>query len=131
MFLVKKITLILLIGIYAVSVSGYSVKGFYCCDNLTSVKISFSENTHNHPLKSTDKSRCCKTTYQYFKVKDNHFAADHINAPAKFFAEVQLFSETSQPLLFASHKVNISHRSNAPPLYNGVSLFVANCTYLI
>jgi len=128
---VKKITLILLIGIYAVSVSGYGIKGFYCCDNLTSVNISFSEITHSHPVTSTDKGHCCKTKYQYFKVKDSHFAADHLNAPAKFVAHVQLFSRSSQAFLFASHKVNISHRSNAPPSYDGVSLFVANCTYLI
>ena len=113
------------------SVVGYGIKGFYCCDNLTSVNISFSENTHNHSLTSTDKSDCCKTKYQYFKVKDNHFAADHVNAPANFFPEVQLFTETFQPVLFVSNKVNISHRPNGPPLYNGVSVFIANCTYLI
>ena len=113
------------------SVVGYGIKGFYCCDNLTSVNIYFSENGHNHSVTSIDKSHCCKTKYQYFKVKDNHFAADHVNAPVKFVAEAQLFSETFEPVLFFSHKANISQQPNAPPLYNGVSLFVANCTYLI
>jgi len=128
---VKKITLILLISIYAISVSGYGIKGFYCCNSLTSVTISFSESAHSHPLKSSDKSDCCKTKYQYFKVKDNHFAADHIDAPAKLMAEHLVFAVTFQPLLAVSHKANISYTPNAPPLYNGVSLFVANCAYLI
>lgn len=127
----KKITIILLLSIYTMSVVGYGVKGFYCCDNLTSVKFSFSENTQSHQVTTTDKSDCCKTKYQYFKVKDNHFAADHINAPANFFAEVPVFLNSFEPILFLSHKVNIANPGNAPPLYNGVSLFEANCAYLI
>jgi hypothetical protein len=113
------------------SVVGYGVKGFYCCDNLTSVKFSFSENAQNYQVKTTDKSDCCKTKYQYFKVKDNHFAADHINAPANFLAEVPVFHDSFKPELFVSQKINIANPGNAPPLYNGVSLFVATCTYLI
>ncbi len=113
------------------SVVGYGVKEFYCCNNLKSVTISFSQDSHNHVSNSHDKSDCCKTKYQYFKVKDNHFAADHINAPAKFLAEVPVFYIPCQAFLFVSHKTNIANPCNAPPLYNGVSLVVANCTYLI
>ena len=127
----KKITIILLLSIYTMSIVGYGIKGFYCCDNLTSVNISFSENTHNHSLTSTDKSDCCKTKYQYFKVKDNHFAADHVDAPVKFVASAHVFTNTFQKAFFASHKESISYRPNGPPLYNGVSIFIANCTYLI
>jgi hypothetical protein len=113
------------------SVVGYGVKEFYCCNNLTSVKFSFSENAQNHQVKATDKSDCCKTKYQYFKVKDNHFAANNISASANFFAEVPVFHDSLKPVLFLSQKINIANPGNAPPAYNGVSLFVANCTYLI
>ena len=127
----KKITILLLLSIYTMSVVGYSVKGFYCCDNLTSVKISFSENAHLHPVKITDKSDCCKTKYQYFKVKDNHFAADHIDSPVKLFTEANLFTASSQPALHASSKIIYANSCNAPPLHNGISLHIYNCTFLI
>lgn len=127
----KKITIILLLSIYTLSVVGYGVKGFYCCDNLTSVKFSFSENSENQRVKTSDKSDCCKTKYHYFKVKDNYFAADHVNAPAKFLTEIPVFNYSCQPVVFVSQKINIANPANAPPLYNGVSLFIANCTYLI
>jgi hypothetical protein len=113
------------------SVVGYGVKEFYCCNSLTSVKISFSEHAQNHSVKTADKSDCCKTRYAYFKVKDNHFASDLVNSPANFLAEVPAFYSIYQASLFVSPKINIDNPGNAPPLYNGVSLFVANCTYLI
>jgi len=113
------------------SVVGYGVKGFYCCDNLTSVKISFSENVHNHSLASTDKSDCCKTKYQYFKVKDNHFAADHINSPVKLFTDANLFTASFQPVLHTNSKVIYVNSCNAPPLHNGISIHIYNCAFLI
>lgn len=126
----KKITIILLLGIYTMSVVGYGVKGFYCCDNLTSVKISFAENAHAHAV-STDKSHCCKIKYQYFKVKDNHVGADHLNAPAKFLTEAPVVCVSYQPVSIVSQKINVANSGNAPPLYNGVPVFIANCSYLI
>lgn len=127
----KKVTIILLLCIYTLSVVGYGVKGFYCCDNLTSVRFSFSQNAENQRVKTSDKSDCCKTKYHYFKVKDNYFAADHVNAPAKFLAEIPVFNSSYQPVLFISQRIIIANPGNAPPLYNGVSLYIANCTYLI
>jgi hypothetical protein len=113
------------------SVVGYGVKGFYCCDNLTSVKFSFSENAQNHQVKTTDKSDCCKTKYQYFKVKDNHFAADHISSPLNLFTEVNLFTASFQPVLYAPQKINIANPGNATPLYKGVPIQISYCTFLI
>jgi|SRR5665647_1751281 len=113
------------------SVVGYGVKGFYCCDNLTSVKISFSENAHNHSLTSTDKSGCCKTKYQYFKVKDNHIASDHINSPEKFFTLSNLPTPSLQPIFYANYKIIYANPCNAPPLHKGVAIHISNCTFLI
>ena len=127
----KKVTIILLLSIYTFSVVGYGVKGFYCCDNLTSVKFSFSENVHNHAVKSNDKSDCCKEKYQYFKLKDNYVPSHDTNSPLQFVVQIPAIFHSYEPVLFVSPKINLSNPSNAPPLYNGVSLFIANCTYLI
>ncbi|MDP4284654.1 MAG: hypothetical protein Q8891_09530 [Bacteroidota bacterium] len=127
----KKITIILLLSIYTMSVVGYGVKGFYCCDNLKSVIISFSQDSHNHVSNSHDKSDCCKTKYQYFKVKDNHFAANHINSPVKLFTKANLFASSFQPVLQVNSKVIYANSYNAPPLHNGVPLHIYNCTFLI
>ena len=127
----KKITLILLISIYTLSVVGYGVKGFYCCHNLRSVTVSFSDYSQSHFLYQHDKSDCCKTKYRYFKVKDNHFAADHIDSPVKLFTEAHLFTTSFQPVLHADSKVIYANSCNAPPLHNGVAIHLYNCTFLI
>jgi hypothetical protein len=127
----KKIIAILILSVYALSVVGYSVKGIYCCDNLTSVKVSFSENTHNHSSHSNDKSGCCKEKYQYFKIRDNYFPSHDVNAPAQLVAAIPVNFLSYKPALFTSQKIDIANPGNAPPLYNGVSLFIANCSYLI
>lgn len=127
----KKITLILLISIYALSVLGYGVKGFYCCDNLKSVTISFTQHDQKSPTTSNDKSDCCKTKYQFFKVKDNHVSADHINSPVKPFTEANLFTGSFQPVLHDRSKIIYANPCNAPPLHNGVPIHIYNCTFLI
>ncbi|HSN09291.1 MAG TPA: hypothetical protein VLS85_09640 [Hanamia sp.] len=127
----KKITIILLLSLYTISVVGYGVKGFYCCDTLTSLKVSFSDYVHHHAVQSTDKSDCCKEKYQYFKLKDNYVPSHYVNTSLQFVAQVPAIHQSYTPVLFVSPKINIANPCNAPPLYNGVSVFIANCTYLI
>ncbi len=127
----RKIAIILLLSIYTLSVVGYTVKGLYCCDNLTSVKLSFSDNVHYHSINADDKSDCCKQKCEYFKIKDDYVASHYLNVPLQSVAHAVLNYSSYRPALFASQKINVSHQSNAPPLYNGVPLFITNCTYLI
>ncbi|MGN6801388.1 MAG: HYC_CC_PP family protein [Ginsengibacter sp.] len=127
----KKIITILFLSVYALSVVGYSVKGIYCCDNLTSVKVSFSDNVHNHVVQSNDNKDCCKQKYQYFKIRDNYFPSHDVNAPSQLVAAIPVNFLSFKPVLFSSQKINIANPGNAPPLYHGVSLFIANCSYLI
>jgi hypothetical protein len=56
----------------------------------------------------------------------------YVNAPANFLAEVPVFHDPFEPALIVSQKNIIANPGNAPPLFNGGSLFfVANGTYLI
>jgi hypothetical protein len=124
---VKKITLILLISIYALSVLGYGIKGHYCCGNLKSISFSFTQ----FDLKSHSDQDCCKTKYQFFKVKDNYVASDQINSPKKVFLEANLFTTSYQYVFYAFDKIIIANPGNPPPLYEGVPIRVADCTFLI
>ena len=123
----KKISLILLISIYVISVSGYGVNEFFCCGNLESVTFNFTE----HYQKSHSGKDCCKTKYQFFKVKDNHVASDQINSPQKLFTEANSFTTTYQPAFYGFDKIIIANPGNAPPLYEGVPIHVADCTFLV
>jgi|SRR5665647_938266 len=124
----KKISLILLISIYAISALGIGITGFYCCGKLQSLKITLNQNSTQN--KDT-KNRCCQSKYQFFKIKDNHVAADHINSPVKLFTEANLFTASYQPVLYSFHKIIFTNFGNAPPLYNGVPRHISNCTFLI
>ena len=84
----KKIALLLLINIYALSAFGIGIKQFYCCGKLQSTSISFVQNPTEKCDNGGEKSGCCKTKFQSLKVKDSHIAADAINNPVKHFSEV-------------------------------------------
>ena len=127
----KKIAIILLLSVYTLSVVGYSVRGSYCCDNLTSVAVSFSQMVHNHSVTPGSDKRCCNQKWQYFKLKDNYVGSHDVTAPLQLVGQAIIYYSCQRPALFASQKINVTHQSNAPPLYNGVPLFITNCTYLI
>jgi hypothetical protein len=126
----KKFFLILLIGIYTLSILGYGVKGFYCCGNLKSVAISFYQHNEKEGA-SADVSKCCETKYQFFKVKDNHFASDHFTSPVKLFIAPMVGIAAKEQILYTIDKIIIANPGNAPPRYQNVPTYLANCTFLI
>ena len=119
----KRVTLIFLIFIYAFSTTGISLKAFYCCGKLQSVKFTLADS-------GKDTEGCCKAKYQSFKVKDTHAATDILTIPAlpqiainsvPIFQVLSLFSTGTTVLL----------NGRPPPLYNGVPLYISNCIYRI
>ena len=127
----KKITVILLLSIYSISTLGLSLKSFYCCGNLKTVTISISQDDQQKCANDDGTSDCCKTKYQFFKVKDNHVAGDIINTPALHFTYLHLFSPSFQVINFPSEKINVANKSNAPPFLHGVSDYIFNCVFKI
>ena len=126
--IMKKVSLILLICFYSIATLGVSVKGFYCCGNLQSIDLSFSvdENT------STQKTDCCKTTFKFFKVNDNHFITDQnscLNCQVALVPSFNLFSSTYFYNRF--EKATVIHNSHPPPLYNGVDIYLSNRAFRI
>ncbi len=127
----KKITAILLLSIYSISTLGLSLKSFYCCGHLKSVTVSITQDVQEKCANDDNTSDCCKTKFQFFKVKDNHFVADAISSPVKHFAELNLFNASYQVINYPSEQIYIAHRSNAPPLIHSVPDYIFNCVFRI
>lgn len=127
----KNFFLIVLISIYTTATFGIGLKSFYCCDKLKSVTVFISQPNKDKCLNGIVKGSCCKYSFQFFKVKDNHVASDVIINPAKHFTNLTNFIPFLQTIVFATQQKNITYYSNAPPLSNGIPLYIFNCVYLI
>lgn len=127
----KKITLIFLITIYSLSVVGLGVRQFYCCGKLKSTTVTFVQEVKEKCSSSNAMKDCCKTKYKSFKVKDSHFGTDGIAGFVKHFTSLHstilLFQETE----LTSQPVTIVYKDHAPPLQNGVAVYIRNCVFLI
>ncbi len=129
--LMKKIAIILLIGVYALATMGFSLREFYCCGKLGSKSVTLITSENKKCSKGNNDDRCCKNKYQYFKVKDNHVSADHINLPAKHFVSLHLCEPSSHDIAFYLRKPAVPYRSNAPPLHRNIPTYLSNCVFRI
>ena len=128
----KKIALILLISIYSLATLGVSLKGFYCCGNLKSVSIALTGKTTQKGGKGNGQDGCCKTSYQFFKVNEKHIAADGINSPVNHSTLVHFFIIAFyQASFLPSQSPDVANGSHAPPLYNGVPVYLSNRIFRI
>lgn len=128
----KKSAVISLIFIYALATMGFSLKEFYCCGKLRTVSITIADDGTSKCNKGDDsKDGCCKSKFQYFKIRDNHVVADQIINPAAYFSDLHLSIPYFQNISFASPDSVITYRSNAPPLYSGIPVYISNCVFRI
>lgn len=78
-----------------------------------------------------DNDLCCKTTYQYFKIKDSHLGETGILSIPKAFTDLEL----TYPLVSLTPAVKKAHSvayySNPPPFNNGIPLYILDCVYRI
>jgi hypothetical protein len=128
---VKKITIILLLGIYSLSTLGLSLKSFYCCGKLKSVSVTIAQDQQQKCANDDGMSDCCKTKYQFFKVKDNHVAGDVVTAPASHFCYLHLFTSSYHAINFPSEKKEVANPGNAPPLNHTVPAYIFNCVFRV
>ena len=129
--IVKKLVLIVLISIYTTATFGIGVKSFYCCNKLKSTTITFTVTAKEKCNTKGMKGGCCKTKFQFFKVKDNHVAADNVISPAKSFTDLHFTIPSFQMLTAVPQQIIVAHYSNAPPLHNGLPIYIFNCVYRI
>lgn len=107
------------------------MKSFYCCGNLESVTVSITQDEQKTCANDDGMSDCCKTKYQFFKVKDNHIAGDIISTPFLHDINLNLFPFSFQVINYRTQEVFIANLSNAPPLIHTVPDYVFNCVFRI
>ncbi len=128
----KKLAVISLICIYALATMGFSLKQFYCCGKLSSVSVGIiSSESKKCNTENKNDDRCCKNKFRYFKVKDNHVTSSDINIPLKHFTHVDFFTPSLHNIIFESRQAGDVYRSNAPPLYFGIPVYISNCVFRI
>jgi len=127
----KKTALLFLICIYSLSTFGVSLKEFYCCGKLKSVSVILQDSENQRCGKAEDRSGCCKTKIQFYKVNDRHFAAAILSGPVKHFTYLPLVTTDIQIISLAVQQTEIANSNHAPPLYSGVPVYISNCVFLI
>jgi hypothetical protein len=131
-FCMKKASLLILIVLYAVSSFGIGIRAFYCCGKLKSIQFSFVQEAKDKTANGENKKGdCCKTTHHFFKVKDNHKAADNVYAIAKPVIQLHEPGSIFNAPLYFTGQVAVSYHSHAPPIPAGVPLYVSNRVFLI
>jgi len=127
----KKVSLILLTIIYALSSFGIGVRQFYCCGKLKSTTVTLIQTENKKCSNDDGTSGCCKTKLKSFKVKDSHVAADGINAPGKHIADICLVAPSFEILALVKQSGDIANAAHAPPSQHGIPLYILDCTYRI
>ena len=130
-FKMKKIALILLISIYALSSFGIGIKQFYCCGKLKSTSITILQEAKEKCGMGDEKSGCCQTEFKILKVKDTHIADDAINNSVKHFSEIIIVNQSFETVPTVQQQVVVNNPGHAPPLHQDIPLYIFNCTYRI
>jgi hypothetical protein len=130
---VKRIILLLLLGIYTTATLGVSVKSFYCCNKLKSTTIAFTQTAEKTcGMEEDGMDNCCRTTYHYYKVKDNHFGENTYSGMEKVFTDWSFSHTTIEATsIYATSLNSIAYKSNPPPLKGIIPIYIYNCTYRI
>jgi hypothetical protein len=127
----KKVALIFLIIIYSMSAFGVAFKEFYCCGKLKSITVVLTDVKEDKCTKGESDDGCCKTTYQYLKVKDSHLVAADVTAPLSFSTDLHTPALPLQVFFFTTNHVDVINGSHAPPLHRDVPIYISNSVFRI
>ena len=127
----KKLLIIFLLSIYALSSFGIGIKQFYCCGKLKSVSVVFDNFTKQGCDKGDGKDGCCKNKFQYFKVKDTHFASNEVTAPFIFHSDPHLPVGDIRIEFVALQNEIAVNNSHSPPRTITVPIYISNCVFRI
>ncbi len=127
----KKISLISLICLYALSTLGIGLKQFYCNGKLKSAYFSFEQTESKEKVSKCDKADCCKSKILHFKLKDSHAAATQFAGTNKYSKILSLNTSIIEFWPLANKPDNGTKLINAPPLQFFVPLYIYFCNYRI
>ena len=108
---------------------GFSIKQFYCCGRVKSVSVTIIQHLQEND-KGYDKSGCCKTKFQFFKVGENHFASNFLISPDKYFTYLLSLPSYLKIISLPICKAETTNKNHAPPLYS-VPAYIFNCVFRI
>ena len=128
---VKRLSLIFLVCIYTTATFGIGVKSFYCCNKLKSTTLSFAPSLENTCKQKTSVRNCCKTKYQFCKVNDSHQASVTVSAPENGFEQLVFTPSFYSINPIAQLTIFVANYSHAPPLHNGIPIYIFDCVYRI
>jgi len=127
----KKLAVILLTAIYMLTTIGVAISQFYCCNKLKSVSFSFSSKEQITSKNKTQNDGCCKTTHQYLKIKDSHFASNDICLTEKYVSIIHIGFPVIELIAPQIHQAVELNNINAPPGITKTPIYIFNCTYRI
>lgn len=125
----KKILSILLLILYTTASFGFSVEQSYCCGQQKLVSFTLKQDPNERYSKSNEKEGSCENQFHTL----SHSTSVKISNPAKYPADLHLlaFDTFYRGSLSAFQHKGTNHPTNAPPLHNGVPVYISNCVYRI
>jgi len=127
----KKLTIIFLLIVYALSTLGISINEFYCCGKLQSVRINVAYDVKEQCEKGDENTGCCKTNQQFFKVKDSHLAFADIFACDKYFCDIDFTNSFFETSKLEKNNVSIANSIHSPPYFSNTPLYIIHCVFRI
>jgi len=129
--MVRKTIVILLLLAYSISSFGFSVREFYCCGKLKSVTVVVDNFPKAACKDGVDNSGCCKNNFQYFKIKDNYFAANDNSDFPGLHPDLHIpVNHILAEELNSRNDVTIT-RGHSPPLITNLPLYISNRVFRI
>ncbi len=74
---------------------------------------------------------CCKTKYQFFKVKDAHFSGDNTPELLKHFTKVDLYIPFFEQVAFTNTLPTVASYCNPPPLIKDIPIYLLGSVFRI
>ena len=127
----KKIILILLLIVYTSATFGIGVNQFYCCNKLKSISIAFIISEEKNCGMNDKIDNCCKTKYQFFKVKDSHFSEVGSTDLVKGFSQTDLYIPFFEQVVFTNTLPTVAIYCNPPPLRNNIPIYLLGSVFRI
>ena len=110
--------------IYTSASFGFSVKQFYCCNKLKSTLIVFTTGEQKKSGMNDKMDNCCKTKYQFLKVKDAHLSEANTPDQVKHFTQTDFYKPFFEQVVFIYSLQTVANHCNPPPLINAIPIYL-------
>jgi hypothetical protein len=123
----KKLAIILLIGLYGLSASGMAVQLHYCCGKVAGVSLGYQKSNKagcKHGMKMTMPG-CCNDQQVSIDVDDNQGVTNGVIIPAQPEFELPGFSIALSSVVFSANVQAVANIRGSPPT-SSVPIYLFN-----